>query len=78
MNNNINLPDKFFDFFIAIHSIYYSENSNDTFDDTIKLLKSKIKKNGFFIFTIPKIQQKHLKFKHIKKIYIKLIKINTI
>lgn len=66
-NNNINLPNNFFNFFIAIHSIYYSENKNDTFDDTIKLLKSKIKKKGFFIFTIPKIQQKHLKFKHLKK-----------
>lgn len=66
-NNCINLPNKFFDFFISIHSIYYSENGNDTFDDTIKLLKSKIKKNGFFIFTIPKIEQKHLEFKHIKK-----------
>ena len=46
-NNNINLPNNFFNFFIAIHSIYYSENKNDTFDDTIKLLKSKIKKKEF-------------------------------
>ena len=46
-NNRINLPNKFFDFSIAIHSIYYSENENNTFDGTIKLLKLKMKKMLF-------------------------------
>jgi SAM-dependent methyltransferase len=73
-NNYINFPNRFFNFFIAIHSIYYSENESESFDDTIKLVKSKIKKNGFFIFTIPRIEQKHLKFKHIKNNLYKIVK----
>lgn len=73
-NNYINFPNNFFNFFIAIHSIYYSENESESFDDTIKLVKSKIKKNGYFIFTIPRIEQKHLKFRHIKNNLHKIVK----
>jgi len=66
-NENINFPDNFFDYFVAIHSIYYKKNSSESFDRTVNKIKSKIKKNGFLIFTIPAIKQNHLNFLKIKK-----------
>lgn len=64
-NNEIDFPNNFFKFFIAIHSIYYMKDKFSSFDDTIKLVRSKIQRGGYFIFTIPTINQEFLKFKKI-------------
>ena len=44
-----------------------------SFEDTIKLVKSKIQRGGYFIFTIPTINQKFLKFKKINNNVYKII-----
>lgn len=73
-NDKIDFPNNFFKFFIAIDSIYYLDKEFSSFEKTIKLVKSKIERGGYFIFTIPAIKQKHLKFKKINNNLYKIIK----
>ena len=72
-NDEIDFPNNFFKFFIAIHSIYYMSDKFSSFEKTIKLVKSKIQRGGYFIFTIPSINQEFLKFKKINNNVYKII-----
>jgi ubiquinone/menaquinone biosynthesis C-methylase UbiE len=72
-NKKINFPNNFFKYFVSIHSIYYMQKKSDSFDETIKLVRSKLERNGYFIFTLPKLNLKHLKFKKVEKNIYKII-----
>ena len=72
-NSRINFPDKYFDYILCSHSIYYLENYNQKFEDTVEELRRVLKKDGYLICTFPHIKQSHLKFKKIKKNFFKIV-----
>lgn len=71
-NDNIPFKSNFFDYIIAIHSFYYLAKDKKILDN-IKEIKRVCKKDGYIIFTIPKLKLLHLKFKKIDKYHYRVV-----
>ena len=71
-NDNIPFKSNFFDYIIAIHSFYYLAKDKKILDN-IKEIKRVCKKDGYIIFTIPKLKLLHLKFNKIDKYHYRFV-----
>lgn len=72
-NDNIPFKKEFFDFIICVHSIYYIDKDK-TLDDNFTEICKVMKKNGYLIFSVPKLNLKHMNFKQIKSHHYKVKK----
>jgi len=72
-NSHINFPNKYFDYILCSHSLYYLENVDQRFEDTVEEVSRVLKKGGYLICTFPNIKQSHLKLSKIKKNVFKIV-----
>jgi len=72
-NSHIDFPNKYFDYILCSHSLYYLENVDQKFEDTVEEVSRVLKKGGYLICTFPNIKQSHLRFSKIKRNVFKII-----
>ena len=60
MNSDIPFENNFFNFILAAHSCYYL-NENDNFDSNLNEISRVLKKNGYFIGSVPTFNNYYFK-----------------